>query len=63
MLEEYRALNALLTFRMTAMDRRLPVGGGLFALLLGSMSSLTGETRLWLLLTLPLGLMLYGPSR
>jgi len=57
LLEEYRALNALLTFRMTAMDRRLPVAGGLFALLLGSMSSLAGETRLWLLLTLPLGLM------
>lgn len=57
LLEEYRALNALLAFRMTAMDRRLPVAGGLFALLLGSMSSLSGETRLWLLLTLPLGLM------
>lgn len=57
LLEEYRALNGLLTFRMTAMDRRLPVAGGLFALLLGTMSSLSGETRLWLLLTLPLGLM------
>ena len=35
LLEEYRALYALLTFRLTAMDRRLPaIGGALAAALL-----------------------------
>ena len=56
LLEEYRALNALLVFRLSAMDRRLPVAGGIIAVLLGTLGALPWEMQWMLLLGLPIAL-------
>ena len=54
--EEYRALYSLLTFRLTAMDRRLPAIGGTLAAILGSTTAMPDQSRLAFLLGLPIGL-------
>jgi len=55
--EEYRALYSLLTFRLTAMDRRLPAIGGTLAGILCSIPAMPDETRLAFLLGLPLAVL------
>ena len=55
--EEYRALYSLLTFRLTAMDRRLPAIGGTLAGILCSIPAMPDETRLAFLLALPLAVL------
>ncbi len=55
--EEYRALYSLLTFRLTAMDRRLPAIGGTLAGILCSIPAMPEETRLAFLLGLPLAVL------
>ena len=57
LLEEYRALYSLLTFRLTAMDRRLPAIGGTLAAVLGSTTAMPDQTRLAFLLGLPIALL------
>lgn len=57
LLEEYRVLYGLLTFRLTAMDRRLPAIGGTLAALLGSTTAMPDPTRLAFLLGLPVALL------
>lgn len=57
LLEEYRALYSLLTFRLTAMDRRLPAIGGTLAAVLGSTTAMPDPTRLAFLLGLPVALL------
>jgi hypothetical protein len=55
--EEYRALYSLLTFRLTAMDRRLPAIGGTLAGILCSIPAMPDATRLAFLLGLPIALL------
>lgn len=57
LLEEYRALYALLTFRLSAMDRRLPFAGGTLGAVLGSVPAMPHETKLAFLFGLPVGLL------
>ena len=57
LLEEYRVLYALLTFRLTAMDRRLPAIWGTLAALLGSTTAMPDPIRLAFLLGLPVALL------
>jgi len=57
LLEEYRALYTLLTFRLTAMDRRLPAIGDTLAGILGSTTAMPNQTRLAFLLGLPIALL------
>lgn len=52
-LEEYRALNALLLMRIKAVDERLPLVGGLTAAVVGSLAQLPGDLRLMILLSAP----------
>jgi hypothetical protein len=52
--EEYRALYSLLAFRLTAMDRRLPIIGGTLAAILGGTTAMPDQTRLAFLLGLPI---------
>ncbi|MCG3132479.1 MAG: hypothetical protein FLDDKLPJ_03329 [Phycisphaerae bacterium] len=52
-LEEYRALNALLLTRIKAVDERLPLVGGLSAAVVGSLAQLPGDLRLMILLAAP----------
>lgn len=52
--EEYRALYALLTFRLGAIDQRLPLAAGAIAALLASSPLLPVYQRLMLLLTVPI---------
>lgn len=59
LLEEYRALYSLLTFRLTAMDRRLPAIGGTLAGILGSTTAMPDATRVAFLLGLPIALLLF----
>lgn len=56
LLAEYAALYELVTYRMTAMDRRLPVVSGTLAALLGSLTIMPDEFRLVFLLGLPAAL-------
>ncbi len=57
LLEEYRALYGLLTFRLGAMDRRLPVAGGALGALLGASTAMPADTKLAFLLGLPVALL------
>ena len=57
LLEEYRALYGLLTFRSSAMDRRLPLAGGTLAAVLGSITAMPQDTKLAFLFGLPVGLL------
>lgn len=53
LLEEYRALYSLLTFRLEAIDQRIPLVAGAVVALLSSTSAFTQDQRLALLLGLP----------
>lgn len=57
LLEEYRALYGLVTFRLSAMDRRLPVAGGALWALLSSTTAMPPDTKLCFLLGLPAALL------
>jgi hypothetical protein len=57
LLEEYRALYSLLTFRLTAIDRRLPAIGGTLAAVLGSTTAMPDQTQRAFLLGLPVALL------
>jgi hypothetical protein len=57
LLEEYRALYGLLTFRLTAMDRRLPVAGGTLGAVLGATTAMPDATKTAFLLGLPAALL------
>jgi len=53
LLEEYRSLNALLLFRLAAMDRRLPVSAGIITAAIASMFAVPAESRTALLFVVP----------
>lgn len=57
LLEEYRSLYGLLTFRLSAMDRRLPVAGGTLGALLASLPAMPDKTCAAFLLGLPVALL------
>lgn len=52
--EEYRAMYQLALFRLTALDRRVPVASGGIAVLLGAITVLPVEAQYAALLTLPI---------
>jgi len=54
LLEEYRALNALLLFRLSALDRRLPISSAFLAIVAASLSGLPEGIRLCVLAATPL---------
>lgn len=51
--EEYRALYGLLSFRLAAVDRRLPVAGGALGAVLGGFTALPADSKLVVLLAMP----------
>lgn len=53
LVEEYRALYGLLSFRLSAVDRRLPVAGGALGAVLGGFTALPADTKLIVLLAMP----------
>lgn len=53
LLEEYRALNQLLLFRLSALDRSLPISTGFLSVAVGSILALPEEVRLVFLLMIP----------
>lgn len=53
LLEEYKALYSLLTFRLGAIDQRIPLAAGTLVALLSSSSNFSHDQRLALLLGLP----------
>ena len=55
LLVEYRSLNKLLLFRLAAMDRRLPVSVGFFALTAATVLAIPQDLRIAILLVTPLG--------
>lgn len=57
LLEEYRALYRLLTYRLSAMDRRIPAIGGTLAALFSAMAAMPDQTRLAFLMGLPVALL------
>src|SRR4051812_30540686 len=54
--EEYRALYSIATFRMTALDRRMPVTAGAMAAVLSGLDVVSRDSQLLLLLGAPLAL-------
>lgn len=56
LLEEYRALYGLVTFRMTSLDRRVPATGGTLAAFLGSVTIMPPAGQHVVLATLPIAL-------
>ena len=54
--EEYRALYSIATFRMTALDRRMPVTAGAMAAVLSALDVVSRDSQLLLLLGAPLAL-------
>ncbi|MCA9262589.1 MAG: hypothetical protein KDA60_02025 [Planctomycetales bacterium] len=54
LLEEYRALNSLLLFRLNAMDRRLPATSAVLASGIAAAGAIPPDSRLVLLATAPL---------
>lgn len=53
LLEEFRALYALLLFRLAAVERSLPVAGGPLAAILSGSTSLAHEAQRVVLLAMP----------
>ena len=53
LLEEFRALYSLLSFRLSAVDSRLPFAGGALGAVLGSFRALPPDTKLVVLLMMP----------
>lgn len=56
LIEEYRALYGLLSFRLAAVDQRLPIVGGALTAVLGSVSALPDDSQLGVLLAMPVAL-------
>jgi len=56
LIEEYRALYGLLSFRLAAVDRHLPVAGGVLGAMLGSFGALPPDTKVVILLGMPAAL-------
>src|SRR5689334_13420498 len=54
--EEYRALYSLVTFRMGALDRRLPVTAGSLTAVLSGLDVVSPDSQLILLVAVPLAL-------
>src|SRR5947207_3388849 len=54
--EEYRALYSLATFRMAALDRRMPVTAGAVAAVMGGLDVVSRDSQLLILLGSPLAL-------
>lgn len=57
LLEEYRALYGLLSFRLAAVERSLPVAGGTLAAILSGSPSIPIEARRVVLLAMPVALL------
>lgn len=53
LMEEYRALYELVRFRMTSLDKRVPIAGSAVAVFLGSVIALPADARLMVLVTVP----------
>lgn len=56
LIEEYRALYGLLSFRLAAVDQRLPLVGGALMAVLGTVSSLPIAAQFGVLLAMPMAL-------
>ena len=56
LLEEYRALYAVALFRMSSLERRVPIGVAAITALLASVLALTPSNQIAVLLLIPLGL-------
>lgn len=56
LIEEYRALYGLLSFRLAAVDQRLPLVGGALMAVLGSASTLPSTAQFGVLLAMPMAL-------
>src|SRR5262245_1934267 len=54
--EEYRAMYGLVEFRMSAMDRRVPVTAAAFAGAIASLQSIPNQTQAIVLVGLPIAL-------
>lgn len=54
--EEYRALYELVTFRMTALDRRVPVTAGTMVASLGALDLASRESQILIFASVPLAL-------
>lgn len=52
--EEYRVLYGLADFRMRALDRRVPVAGGVLAAFLGGLTALPENAQVMVLLGMPI---------
>ncbi len=57
LLEEYKALYGLLSFRLAAVERSVPVAGGTLAAILSGSGSLPSETQRVVLLAMPAALL------
>lgn len=53
LVEEYRALYGLLSFRLSAADRRLPVAGGTLVAVLGSVVAVPRDSKFLILMFMP----------
>lgn len=56
LIEEYRALYGLLSFRLAAVDQRLPLVGGALMAVLGTVGSLPSAAQFSVLLAMPMAL-------
>lgn len=59
LMEEYRALYAIVTFRNSSMERRVPIAGATLAAFLGAATVLPIEARLIYLVGLPIALLFF----
>jgi hypothetical protein len=59
LMEEYRALYAMVTFRNSSMERRVPIAGATLAAFLGAVTVLPMEARLIYLVGLPIALLFF----
>lgn len=53
LVEEYRALYGLLAFRLGAVDRRLPIAGGVLGAILGGFTTMPADMQVVVLLGIP----------
>ena len=59
LLEEYRVLYQLVVFRMTSLERRVPIAAGALALLLAGVANLPAPAMIAIIAVLPLPLFWY----
>lgn len=59
LMQEYQALYALVTFRNSSMERRVPIAGATLAAFLGAVTVLPMEARVIYLLGLPIALLFF----